>query len=1147
MHSTKFLYPSFSSRRRRSHCRLRIPLAIISAAAAAVCLLLQMVTNSVPLPHLLRRLLLIRRHRHQHPSQQETRQFLFVRALSPPIPTRIGDSFLPGNSPPLYCYRYDGTGSPPPWHSAARLVRHSWSTRQERDFSAGSLASTSEDNRALDDSFDIIDTTSSSGDRRTLNVRGKQQQQQLLETIPSNSSSNNSIEHEEDRVYRELQLVATQLWNLDALYYNHAPLPDEEVEDDSSGIDDSNVSAATATAASSFLRTVSDDEYDALAHHEADLCRRYPALLQKWRNESGWGIRATRYDGRVGSATTIASAVETRNGDNVGDSSVIGIDEAVTDIPHEPRRKAVSTPALQRLKRTHAKPMLSLDNAHSIQEVLTWLERIRKKVVSSASSIDSAISTVDATVEIVTEPKLDGVSLSLRYARHTVAPEANSSNQQQYILQWASTRGDGRIGTDVSQAVLDMGTIPLKVLMKKKDPKNNNSAFQDFPDGLEIRGEVIVPLTVFEQWQRDYRVSQTVTEPDSGMPRPADSAPLFSNARNAASGILLRKDTIPTQSAINATIDSDTFNIQNDSQKLRATLQFYAYEIIPLENVLTNATFIEAKESMEQIGSATNMRDSLKLLGFSVPMPSISTILRLPANESATDSDSSQSLAMWSEADISNMVQYHDALAFHRDARNKEQSRTDRKTTSTTATGDFEWGDFDMDGCVHKVANDDLRTLLGNSNRAPRWAVAHKFAPTTAVTELTDIEIQVGRTGALTPVAILKPVDLCGVTIKRATMHNFAHMQQLLGGVNRIRRNSTVIVRRAGDVIPQVVSRVTNPLPEEYVNEINSSFLSLTIPTHCPSCGSDAFVDELKAAKSSSVGQVVRCGGPALLCSPRAVAALRHAYARDAFDVTGLSEARIQQLMDAGFLRIPSDIFVLAQNTSTLEEIAKLDGWGAKSVDNLAAVAQRVANDGVSLARFIFSLGIRTSGARSSAQIAALYGSVESFLLDLDQSAELNSEDVEALSGTFPRLIEDTDATKGIGPTILAALREFSSKETLVDAAHQLAANIKVIDDTTLDVGLPSQLPTPGSVTNRPLHGQSVVFTGSILKLSRPAAQALALEMGAKSTPSTVSKTTGMVVTGDKQGKKLQQAEKLGVRIVYADEFLQMVEKFRSQ
>lgn len=866
------------------------------------------------------------------------------------------------------------------------------------------------------------------------------------------------------KMYRELQAVATLLNQHDSLYYNNDY--------------DSEVSPT--------IEPISDEEYDALATREAQLCEQYPDLWRQWQDESGLGSAgATRYQGRVGC-----------------------IDVNNTNATAQPR-----------LKRTHLRPMLSLDNVHNKGQLLAWLERVRKKLV--AESIPTLTN-----ITVLTEPKLDGLSLSLQYIRldnskdvdctHIFGIEEAGDDAIIYSLQSASTRGDGRKGTDVTVAVREMQSLPLNFSI------NFNSATA--PEILEVRGEIVLPQTAFRKIQQE---QAAVADGDVSS---NSTLTQFSNARNAASGILLRKEQLVPK----------TNGSLTESVELRSQLRFYAYDIV-----------VAARDST-LITDGVQTRSLLQSSGFSVPEPSITTTLLLGEEKNVTQ---------WTETDIRDMLHYHDALRVYREELNTAylpaRGESKRGSKKTVRSG-LQWGDFDMDGCVHKISNGKFRTLLGTSNRAPRWAVAHKFPPTAVVTEIVDVEVQVGRTGALTPVAVLKPVDVDGVIVQRATMHNFPHMQQMLGRVDRVLKGSTVVVRRAGDVIPQVVSRVvSNPMRDEellFMHGENSDddYISLAMPSRCPACGSAIVVDNKNKNETSSgesVGQILRCGGPPLLCPPRAVAALQHAYSRDALDVTGLSDAKIQQLMDAGFLRMPSDVFAIANDAAKLLEIANLDGWGIKSVNNLASVAKQVANDGVTLRRFIFALGIRFVGVHSSAQIATLYGNVDAFLSDIEEAASLKSttttSDDEKGRETFFRLREDSEVTKGIGPVLLASLCDFASEKALVAAASHLAKCIKVLDESS-QITNENSNDRIASTATKPLSGLSVVFTGSIADLSRSAAQKLAKDMGAKSTPSTVSKTTGMVVSGEGGGKKREQAEKLGVRILDADEFLQMAENFRK-
>lgn len=808
-------------------------------------------------------------------------------------------------------------------------------------------------------------------------------------TEQSTDNTNNNENDTTVVVYEELVRLASDLRRHDALYYE------------------------------SEMAVLTDDEFDALVRREAELCRTYPSLLQRLERESGLGVQATRYGGRVGNVL---------------------LPTTTTTTPNNATRIVVD-----RVKRPHVRPMLSLDNVHREEELLAWLERIRKKL-----TVDDGPSSLT----ILTEPKLDGLSLSCRY-------EQRQSNTTLYTFVWASTRGDGKQGQDVTHAVQQGNLVPLTLDWASllTDPESYTH-----PKVLEIRGEIVLPTTVFQSLEGE------------GL--------AFANARNAASGILLRKESTTDPVA---------------SQALREKLCFYAYDVAGDDGFNV---------------SGVQLRRVLPTLGFRVPEPVAVTRLRL------------DNTTAWNVNDIQALLKYHHSMQHYRQG---------KKTSQT-------YGDYDMDGAVHKVSESDLRIILGQSNRAPRWAIAHKFAPLAAVTTLLDITVQVGRTGALTPVAILQPVEMAGVVVRRATLHNFAHMQQVLESTTTIAKESSVLVRRAGDVIPQVVQRIAGTDAGS-----NNGFdtISVAFPETCPACGSPVVTDEVnKTASKETAGQVLRCGGPQWNCPPRAVGSIAHAVSRDALDVTGLSEARIMQLIEAGFISRPSDIFALAKSPTQLDKLAEMDGWGPKSAQNLAAVANRIAKNGISLSRFVYSLGIRFSGVHSSALIAAAYGSVDDFLKDVEaastlpikqvQDQESNDEQVQS----FARLREETDITKGIGPVLLNSLDTFAQDQELVEAAESLSSSILVLADD-------SAIRVPTLATTGPLQDMAVVFTGSISEMSRSEAKKWAKVMGAKSTPGSISKLTGLVVAGEKGGKKLEQAEKLGVRVIDTEEFLQMVNMFR--
>jgi NAD-dependent DNA ligase len=858
---------------------------------------------------------------------------------------------------------------------------------------------------------------------------------------------------------------------------------------------------------------IPDDEFDALVRREEELERQYPDFLKRWQEESGKGVTATR-SGRVGA-------------------------QVVTVV-------ANTTATAPRLKRQHLTPMLSLDNALNDDQLYAWLRRVIK-AATELHRMEKDVSTQDPSkperlqVTIITEPKLDGVSLSLRYQRE--------EKDTQWKLQWASTRGDGKVGQDVTAAVKMMPSIPLEFQNIVEDFKNIQE--------MEVRGEVVLPSSEFSRLQAAFKTEEeriqqliqagetdhdaNVTNSNTAIREARAALVYFSNARNAASGILLRKE-------------SESEEEQRQADELRSLLQFFAYDIA-------------VKSNSDLSMDCTTTRDALTGLGFSVASPVANTHLQWTTTDDQDESDTVSISEEWLQqqvietGQIGTMMNYYSELMQYRIGLEPNFGESVNDMTGTSKSNKspggiktrsrsvaYKWGDYDMDGCVHKVSDFTLRTYMGSTRKSPKHSIAHKFPAQSAVTHLLDVVVQVGRTGALTPVACLEPVEVGGVTIQRATLHNFGHMKEILGRsdndppVNVIQSNAPVVVRRAGDVIPQVVRSLS--LPSNGV-DFSSSFISLDPPKICPACGSDVVVDEIKAtnATSSSAGQVTRCGGPPLLCPPRAITSLAHAYSRDALDVSGLSEARIQQLMDAGLLRYPGDIFEMKDEQ--WQTVAELPGWGKKSCHNLRESVKLVASQGISLGRYIYSLGIRHIGKHTSELIASMYGNLEAFFKEVDDArhgANLDGLDGEGknTSQPFPSLRNEL----GVGPVMLDSLSSFAKSPELVAAAKNLSNCVNVYNraaEHNASANGSSSIGELESQSDLPWKGYRVVFTGSLEGITRSEAQKLAKRLGAKSTPGSVSKSTDLVIFGEKGGKKLEEAQSLGVPTMAADDFLAIV------
>ena len=389
---------------------------------------------------------------------------------------------------------------------------------------------------------------------------------------------------------------------------------------------------------------------------------------------------------------------------------------------------------------------------------------------------------------------------------------------------------------------------------------------------------------------------------------------------------------------------------------------------------------------------------------------------------------------------------------------------------------------YEIDGVVYKIDSLALQRRLGISGRAPRWAVAWKFPAEQATTVLAAIHIQVGRTGALTPVAWLAPVTVGGVTVTRATLHNEDEIAR-----KDIRPGDTVMLQRAGDVIPQVLGPVlTAPRGQPYV-----------YPDTCPACGSPAM---------RPPGEVVRRCTGGLVCPAQSTERLSHFVSRAAFDIEGLGDKTIAELFACGWLRTPADIFRLAQHRDAL---LGREGWKAKSVTALlAAIEQRRT---ITLERFIYALGIRRVGETNARLLARHYTSLSNWRAQMTEATVIGSEARSTLGSII-----------GVGPALAEELAEFFGAPRNVEALEDLSAQLTVQDATT-----------PGGGA---LAGKTVVFTGTLETMSRPEAKARALALGARVSDS-VSARTDLVVLGADAGSKAKRAAELGVRTVMEAEW----------
>lgn len=640
---------------------------------------------------------------------------------------------------------------------------------------------------------------------------------------------------------------------------------------------------------------ISDAEYDALVRENRELEERFPQL-----------VRADSPSKRLGASPTSALA-----------------------------------------KVSHARPMLSIDNAFSDEEVEEFVARVRRFLALPA----------DEQIAITAEPKIDGLSCSLRYERGE--------------LVLAATRGDGTVGEDVTANARAISDIPQRV--------------KGAPDVLEVRGEVYMSKADFDSLNERQETA---------------GGKVFANPRNAAAGSLRQKDPAITAAR---------------------PLRFMAHGWGELSEPLASMQLL----AMKQIES------------FGFP---ISDLLK-------------------------RCHSVEEMLAHYREI---ERVRADLP--------------YDIDGVVYKVGRIDWQERLGQVARAPRWALAHKFPAEKAETTLEAIDIQVGRTGKLTPVGRLKPVGVGGVIVANVTLHNRDEIERL-----GLRIGDRVRIQRAGDVIPQVVENLTR-------DEVRPPYI---FPDHCPECGSEAVSEE---------GEVdVRCTG-GLICPAQRFERLRHFVSRGALDIEGLGEKSIAEFIELGWLNSPADIFRLHRHR---DELLAREGWKEKSVDNLlAAIEAKRAPDGP---RFLFGLGIRHVGIVTAKDLLKCFGTIE----ELRRAALFEGGE------------EELSSVQGVGPVVAEALHDFFHEP------H----NQEVLGDLLSEV---SPQPFVSDARQTEWSGKTIVFTGSLETMSRDEAKAQAERLGARSAGS-VSAKTDLVVAGPGAGSKLKKAEELGIRVIGEAEWARIV------
>jgi DNA ligase (NAD+) len=630
-----------------------------------------------------------------------------------------------------------------------------------------------------------------------------------------------------------------------------------------------------------------------------------------------------------------------------------------------PTQRVGSAPSSKFANVRHSVPMLSLGNAMADEDVVEFVARIRKFLRLSP----------DEEIVFTAEPKIDGLSMSLRYENGK--------------LTVGATRGDGYEGEDVTANVATLDDVPKKL---------TGSA----PEVCEVRGEVYMTKSAFRALNKQ--------QADAGKP-------LYANPRNSAAGSVRQLDPQITASR---------------------ALGFFAYAWGTISR-MPATTQSGMLKWLEERGFTTN------------PLMKVCRSVE-------------------------------ELLAFHNEIGLKRSSL-----------------DYDIDGVVYKVDRLDWQERLGFVSRNPRWAIAHKFPAEKAVTRVRGIDIQVGRTGTLTPVAKLEPVNVGGVIVQNATLHNEDYIASL-----DVRINDYVTIQRAGDVIPQVLGVVVEQRPEDAK--------PYHFPKKCPCPLHTDVVREVTA--TGEQGARARCTGE-LACPFQKTEHLRHFVSRHAFDIEGLGEKQIQLFYDKEWVRSPADIFKLHKLKAQLEEE---EGFGEVSVRKLLAAIE--ARREISLERFIYALGIRQVGETTARALARGYGTW----------AALHEASLAVADDKHPEVQQqarqDMDALDQIGETVIDAIAAFFGE------AH----NRKLVDDLTHEVKiLDAEKPTQ----NSPISGKTIVFTGTMEKLTREEAKAMAERLGAKVSGS-VSKKTDYVVAGAEAGSKLKKATELGVQVIDEQQFIDL-------
>ncbi len=634
------------------------------------------------------------------------------------------------------------------------------------------------------------------------------------------------------------------------------------------------------------------------------------------------------------------------------------IEAEFPELANEQSQKVGAAPSKGFKKVRHSIPMLSLSNIFSEEDLGDFIEKVQRFL------------NISDDIAVVAEPKIDGLSCSVRYEHGK--------------LVQAATRGDGSEGEDITANVQHIADLP-KIL------KGN------VPDILEVRGEIYM--------RRDDFVKLNKKQEEAGKQ-------IFANPRNAAAGSVRQLD-----SSITA----------------QRPLHFFGYALGEV-----SAAFAKTQQ---------DIRKKLVSWGFAEAQP-------------------------WTLCKTQKEIMtYYDKVM---------NLRPDLQ--------------YDIDGVVYKVNDLVLQERLGFVSRSPRWATAHKFPAERAVTILKEIDIQVGRTGSLTPVARLEPITVGGVVVSNATLHNEDEIER-----KDVRIGDHVVVQRAGDVIPQIV--------EVVLEKRTGKEKKFKYPDHCPVCNSIAIREE---------GEVVRRCTGGLICKAQAVERLKHFVSRLAFDIEGLGAKIIEEFYEDGLIQSPADIFKLEQkDKKSLTPLRVREGWGDLSAKNLFESIETRRT--IPFDRFIYALGIRQIGEATAKKLAAHYSTLENMREAMKEAQTVGTDARGDLLN-----IED------VGPSVVDDLLGFFAEK------H----NQKILDELAAELNIqPYERPR---AINSPVAGKTVVFTGTLVTLTRQEAKANAERLGAK-VAGSVSKKTDYVIAGEDAGSKLKAAAELGVKVLTEEEWKKLI------